>query len=87
MSDRTISVTISDEEQAFLEREIANGNFADEGEVVRAAIARLEHETKLNALRRDVQKGLDDFSAGRYKTFNEPGDMARYVIDNADALK
>jgi len=84
MTDRTISITLSDDAHAFIESEVAAGHFADEGEVVRAAIGRLEHDAKVKAM---IAEGVEDFERGDFKTFTKRGEMARYVLDNLDALK
>jgi putative addiction module CopG family antidote len=87
MTDRTISITLSDDAHAFIESEVAAGHFADEGEVVRAAIGRLEHDAKVKALKAMIAEGVEDFERGDFKTFTKRGEMARYVLDNLDALK
>ena len=47
---------------------VANGRFADEGEVLRKAMAALQQrELDLAA----IQEGIDDFEAGRYRPWEE----------------
>lgn len=47
---------------------VANGRFADEGDVLRRAMAALERqEADLAA----IQEGIDDFEAGRVRPWEE----------------
>jgi antitoxin ParD1/3/4 len=87
MDDHTISISVSDEEQAFIAAEIAAGRYASEREVLRAGLAVLEHETKLRELRTLIAEGDADFERGDYMTFNEPGELTQYIVDNAADLK
>ena len=52
---------IPDELQAFVEREIASGKFRSEEEVISTALRLLrEREQRHDALRADLQEGVDD---------------------------
>lgn len=87
MDDRTISVSIPSEREEFIAEQIAAGNFSDENAVVRAGLEALERETKLRELRRLIAEGDADIARGDYMTFDKPGDLTRYIVENAKALK
>ena len=53
---------------------MATGHFADEGEVLRAALRLLERQT---AEATAIQQGMDDVQAGRVRPLNEADDEIR----------
>ena len=66
-----MKVSLTPELAQLVQRLVESGRFADQSEVIRAAIRLLdEHETeratKLEALRREVAVGVDQMVAGRY---------------------
>jgi antitoxin ParD1/3/4 len=66
----TQNVDLTSELEGFVKSEVATGHFNNASEVHRAALAelkekRLERELRLERLRIDVQKGLDDLEGGR----------------------
>jgi putative addiction module CopG family antidote len=87
MDDNTIAISLSDEERDFISEQIASGAFADENAAVHAGLALLEHQAKVKELRRLIAEGDADFANGDYMTFENPGDLTRYIIENAEALK
>ncbi|MDB5526864.1 MAG: type toxin-antitoxin system ParD family antitoxin [Rhizobium sp.] len=87
MSEDRISVPLSDEKREFIAERIASGDYADEAEVLDAALALLEKRQKIEILRALIAEGDDDFERGDYMTFDEPGELTRYIVDNAEALK
>jgi antitoxin ParD1/3/4 len=87
MDENAISISVSDDEREFMDREIAAGKYADEQEVLRAGLAALEHRQKLLELRGLIAEGDADFERGDYLGFNEPSDLTQYVIDNAESLR
>lgn len=61
-----MKVSIAKELQDYIADEVESGRFDDADAVVNDAL-RL-HEAYLAAVRKDVQKGLDDASNGRYRS-------------------
>lgn len=67
-----MNVALTPEMEALIEEEVASGRYPSAGEVVRDALSRfLESkrgtEDRFEALRRDLQKGIDDLDNGRYR--------------------
>ena len=54
------SIVLSDHFREFAERKVREGRYASTSEVVRAGLRLLEtEEEKIEALRREIQKGID----------------------------
>ncbi|MEM8534895.1 MAG: type II toxin-antitoxin system ParD family antitoxin [Chloroflexota bacterium] len=58
-----VTVSLTDQQRAFLEQEVASGGFGNVSEVVRAALRlyqqkRLEDEAKIHDLRAAIDAGL-----------------------------
>jgi antitoxin ParD1/3/4 len=87
MDENAVSISVSDDEREFMDREIAAGKYADEQEVLRAGLAALERQQKMRELRRLIAEGDADFERGDYWTFAEANDLTQYIIDNAEALR
>lgn len=86
MDDGKLSVAVSDHRREFIEEEMASGGYADESEVVDAALALLERSKKVGVLRAMIDEADAQFERGEYRTFNETDDVTQYIIDNAEAL-
>ena len=59
----TVTISLTDQQLAFLEQEVASGGFGNVSEVVRAALRlyqqkRLEDEAKIHDLRAAIDTGL-----------------------------
>ncbi|MCA1909339.1 MAG: type II toxin-antitoxin system ParD family antitoxin [Magnetospirillum sp.] len=66
----TMNVSLPAEMAAFVEAELASGDYASASEVVRDALRLLRRERaaeqeRLAILRREIQRGIDDADAGR----------------------
>jgi antitoxin ParD1/3/4 len=66
----TMNVSLSAEMAAFVNREVASGEYSSASEVVREALRLLRREKaaydeKLAILRREIGLGLEDMRAGR----------------------
>jgi putative addiction module CopG family antidote len=81
MDDRTITVSISESEQAFIDSEIASGRYASGSEVMRAGLAALEHVEAIRDSR------MDDIDDDARQPSGEPGSLAYYLSANAQHLK
>jgi antitoxin ParD1/3/4 len=67
----TMNVSLSEELAAFVEEEVASGEYGTASEVVRDGLRQMRRERamrkeKLAILRREVRRGLDDVHAGRF---------------------
>ena len=65
MDDGKLSVAVSDGRREFIQEEVASGTYADEAEVVEAALELLENRKKLGILRALIAEGDADIAAGR----------------------
>lgn len=60
MAKKNTSIALGEPFIAFAQRKVASGEFGSTSEVVREAMRRyIAEDTKLEALRRELQKGLD----------------------------
>lgn len=80
----TMNVSLPRELAAFVEDEVASGDYGTPSEVVREALRLLrrereQYEQKMAVLRREIQVGLDDIDAGRIST-RSVEDIARDVL-------
>jgi antitoxin ParD1/3/4 len=65
-----MNVSLTPEIEALIESKVKSGMYNSASEVVREGIRLLQQrdemrEAKLNALRAEIQKGIDDMEAGR----------------------
>jgi antitoxin ParD1/3/4 len=76
---RTVALTERDDR--FIADQIANGEYGNASEVVRAGLRLLEQEQlRLKALRQAIAEGDADLSAGRFRSY-KAGDLAREMRD------
>lgn len=80
----TMNVSLPRELAAFVEDEVASGDYSTASEVVRDALRLLrrereQYEQKMAILRRELQIGMDDIEAGRIST-RSVQDIAREVL-------
>jgi antitoxin ParD1/3/4 len=71
-----MNVSLTPELERIVEQKVDSGQYNSASEVVRAGLRLLQqrdemHEAKLNALRAEIQKGIDDLEAGRYRDGEE----------------
>lgn len=61
-----MAITIPEQLQAFVSRNVASGRFRSEGEAITEGLKLLQHrEEKLDALRADLQVGIGELNAGQ----------------------
>jgi putative addiction module CopG family antidote len=66
-----MAITIPEELQAFVSRGVASGRFRSEGEAVREALKLpRDREEKPEAVRADLQVGIDQLDAGQSAAFD-----------------
>ena len=75
MDDGKLSVAVSDYCREFIEEELATGTYADEAEVVDAALELLENRKKLGMLRVLIAEGDADIAAGRVYEYETTSDF------------
>ncbi len=64
-----MSIELPQEAEQFVKQQLATGQYADESAVVAEALARWQQQKAVEAdIRAEVQRGLDDLNAGRYRT-------------------
>jgi antitoxin ParD1/3/4 len=67
-----MNVSLTPELESLINQKVKSGRYNSASEVVREGLRLLHkqdevHEAKLNALRAEIQKGIDDLEAGRYR--------------------
>ena len=67
-----MNVSLTPELEQIVDQKVKSGLYNSASEVVREGLRLLQQrddmrEAKLNALRAEIQKGIDDLEAGRYR--------------------
>lgn len=83
-----MNVSLTKELEGFVSDLVKSGDYYSASEVVRVGLRLLkEQETlrqlKLNELRGEIQKGIDDIDEGRYTEINTPEELKNF----SDAVK
>lgn len=70
-----MNVSLTPEQETYLKQKVSTGGYHSVSEVVREALRLLETqdavaEAKLNALRSDLQQGIDSLDRGEGRPFN-----------------
>ena len=84
----TRNINLTDRYEAFLVRQIDSGRFKNASEAVRAALHLLEQQdleekAKLEALRRDINEGLEAYRRGEYTVIEDDAALDRFFHDIA----
>ena len=82
----TRNVNLTETQDKFVAEQLKSGGYTNASEVVRAGLRLLEQQaqedaTKLEALRRDVQEGIDAYERGDYTSLRSPEDIDRFMDD------
>jgi putative addiction module CopG family antidote len=85
MDDGKLSVAVSDQRREFIEEELAAGTYADEAEIVDAALELLESSKKLGVLRALIAEGDTDIAAGRVHRYDSAEDFLADIRREGDA--
>lgn len=80
----TISISVSDEERAFMDDQIAAGRYADDLEILHAALAALEREQRLSTLRELIAEGDADIARGDVMSFDSSEDFLEHIRSEDD---
>lgn len=83
-----MNISLTPRLEKFVNDRVKSGQYASASEVVRDALRLLEDEQKLRdwkleELRKEVQKGLEDYKNGRFKTFETGQQVADYIKKKA----
>lgn len=83
--DKYVNVSLTPELEDLVEGKVKGGLYNSASEVVREGLRLLQQrdemrELKLEALRKEIQKGIDDLEAGRFR------DGAEVMTDIKDRL-
>ena len=74
-----MAIELPQEAEQFVKQQLATGQYADESAVVAKALARWQQQKAIEAdIRAEVQRGLDDLDAGRYRTINTPEEAGAF---------
>ena len=77
-----MTIELPKEVQAFVESQLATGNYNDESDVVKHALEMLKWRAeKIAEIQEGYQRGLDDLKAGRYREINSPEDAQALAAD------
>lgn len=77
-----MTIELTREQEQLVEQALATGHFGDRNEVIAEALALLERQSALRAeVYAEVQRGLDDLDAGRYRTVSTPEDAQALAAD------
>lgn len=76
-----MNVSLTPELEVIIDQKVKSGMYNSASEVVREGLRLLQQrdemrEAKLNALRAEIQKGIDDLEAGR--VYDGPSTMAEF---------
>lgn len=79
----TRNINLTDAQDAYVEKMVANGTYQNASEAMRDALRALqqrarEDELKLEALRAAIRAGLDEYERGDYETV-EIGQIDTYL--------
>lgn len=71
-----MNVSLTPELESIVDRKVKGGLYSSASEVVREGLRLLQQrdemrEMKLEALRKEIQKGIDDLEAGRFRDGGE----------------
>lgn len=85
----TRNVVLTDRQAKLVDKLVAEGEYQNASEALRAGIQLLEQEraerkAKLKALRDAIQVGIDDIEAGRYETFTSRTQLRRRLREIAE---
>ncbi|MDQ3798399.1 MAG: type II toxin-antitoxin system ParD family antitoxin [Acidobacteriota bacterium] len=80
-----MNITLTPELENLINEKVKSGKYASPGEVVREGLRLLKEQDelkriRLEELRREVQKGIDDMREGRFTTYNSPEELADEII-------
>lgn len=80
-----MNVYLTPEHEDLINEKVAGGLYDSPSDVVREGLQLLHEQDQLRELRREnlrkeIQKGIDDIRAGRYRTYESGDDLAAEII-------
>ena len=87
----TRNVVLTEQQAAMIERLVRSGRYQNASEVLRDALRLVqqreaEDKARLAAIRRAAGVGLEDFAAGRYRSFADGAALRRHMAARADRV-
>ena len=78
-----MNVSLTPELEAFVHQKVESGRYSSASEVVRESLRLLEEkelnkQRRLDALREEIVKGIEDMEAGRYITLESKEDFENF---------
>lgn len=85
-----MNITLPPELEKMVEEKVKSGCYDSPSQVVRDGLRLLKEQDqlkqlRLEELRREIQKGIDDMREGRYTTYNSAEELIADVIGEARA--
>jgi antitoxin ParD1/3/4 len=85
-----MNITLTPELENLINEKIKSGKYDSPGEVIREGLRLLKEQDelkriRLEELRREVQKGIDEMREGRFTTYNSTEELAEEIIKEARA--
>lgn len=85
-----MNITLPPELENLINEKVKSGKYDSPGEVVREGLRLLKEQDelkriRLEELRREVQKGIDDMREGRFTTYSSTEELAEEIIKEARA--
>ena len=85
----TRNVVLTDHQARLVERLVSTGRYQNASEVLREGLRLIEDReaqdnARLQALREAARAGMADIDAGRFRAFESPAALSRYLTAIAD---
>jgi antitoxin ParD1/3/4 len=79
-----MNVSLTPELEAFVNEKVASGMYYSASEVIREGLRLLKEQDilrqmRLEELRREIHKGIDQLERGEFVTYNSPEELAQDV--------
>ena len=87
----TRNISLTDEQDAFVENLVKSGEYQNASEAVRDGLRALrqrrrEDALKLKALRKAAREGIAALDRGEFKTFESADELTAYLRDLSDKV-
>lgn len=81
-----MSVTVNPQFEDFIQMQVRSGRYQNPSEVIQAGLEALQRELDLAAVFDDeLEKGFEDFEAGRFKSFDSTDQLRAEVESRVKA--